>query len=92
MGLLNGLFGLSEPTPEERRKARNDKRETRRIVGERDTGEIADATAAGSLSIDVERDGSGVTSKAYNRRGNSWPGQRISETPAEEPKKGSLGW
>lgn len=87
MGLFNSLFGPSEPTPQERRKAREDRRETRRIVGQRDTGEIADATASGAWSISIEPEAGTngkVTGTAHNRRGHSWPGQRITETEAYE--------
>jgi hypothetical protein len=89
MGLLDGIFGPSEPTPQERRKARADKRETRRIVGGNDTGEIADATASGAWSVSIEQEGGGrVTSKTFNRRGSKWPGQRISEQG--RPQSGGL--
>lgn len=96
MGFLDGLFGPSTPTPEERRQVRKDNRKTRKIVGGNDTGTIADAKAARNLSIHVTQDVTGgKTAIASNSRPGYWPGQRISETEAYESgetPKGSLGW
>lgn len=93
MSFLDGLFG-NEPTREERESVRNDKRKTRRIKGERDTGHIADGKAAGRLSIRVTNDPE-KPSVADNKRPKYWPGQRITEDvkfSGNESRKGSCGW